>query len=538
MPNCSICSIVKKKQLFSSAQLKKSASVRKCKQCSFDAFSIDKFKTQKKDLFHWLKNNQSNANNVSLSIENNIRCLYAGKRLKKNDEILHIHNSCLISATKAINSPSGELLQEIFELDNNNQSQDSHNFIAIFLLEERLKNKDSFFSPYLAMLPSFTDYKTSMPVFFNTIPDEFTNSFYLGMLQAKQIALKKEYELIESKCPDLMSYHTLEDFKWARTAVITRVFGCTVEKNKSEEFLVPIADMMNHTHEVSCDWFYDIERESFVMNCAKNTLKSVQLFDSYGAKCNSRYFINYGFTLDNNQNFNQAAIFMPKIIKDNDLLSQFDPYIGMCISYDDGHCGYNENLDGKTRESVLRFQVSNINIKIQHGQSTGKRSVLQCILSMFSFARMMACETKEEVDTVVTYLEQKKQELMSDDSKLPPQQLVEFFKYPLTWYNIPIVSFQHEKRALEFIQLFCKYRLEEFTTTLEEDIAFRNRDCKQYTLPYNLQNMLISEKEVLHYYIDLFNFVNDNSFKDIRRSEKFKPYYKLFCVDQNNFLSI
>jgi histone-lysine N-methyltransferase SETD3 len=263
------------------------------------------------------------------------------------------------------------------------------------------------------------------------------------------------------------------------------------------------------------------------MSCSNNILKTSQLFDSYGAKCNSRYFINYGFTLDNNQSFNQAIVNMSS----SSLNERFVEFIGESMSYDDGYSGFDQKLDTSNR-----FQVSTINENIQSGHNSGKRNVLQCISSMFTFARMLSCKTETEVDIVCEYLESKKSELLDTKNNMDPRQMMEFFQRPLAWYNLKVISFENERRAINLISNCCKSELLKFPTTLEEDVIRREEKCQRFTVEYNIQNMLISEKEVLNYYIELNDAIQKTSFKKLRSNEKFKTYYKLFCSKPNDFL--
>lgn len=48
-------------------------------------------------------------------------------------------------------------------------------------------------------------------------------------------------------------------------------------------------------------WYYEDSRNGFVMEAVTDVKKGEQLFDSYGKKCNYRFFLNYAFiNLDDN----------------------------------------------------------------------------------------------------------------------------------------------------------------------------------------------------------------------------------------------
>lgn len=42
-------------------------------------------------------------------------------------------------------------------------------------------------------------------------------------------------------------------------------------------------------------WYYDDSRNGFVVEAYADVVAGGQLFDSYGKKCNYRFFLNYAF---------------------------------------------------------------------------------------------------------------------------------------------------------------------------------------------------------------------------------------------------
>lgn len=91
-----------------------------------------------------------------------------------------------------------------------------------------------------------------------------------------------------------------EQFIWARLVVITRIFGLVIQGNKTDG-LVPYADMLNHKRPRETKWTFDDDRYGFLITSLKTIQRGEQIFDSYGRKCNSRFFVNYGFALDENE---------------------------------------------------------------------------------------------------------------------------------------------------------------------------------------------------------------------------------------------
>ena len=74
----------------------------------------------------------------------------------------------------------------------------------------------------------------------------------------------------------------------------SRIFGITVNDVKTDGF-VPYADMLNHKRPRQTLWQYDEDKRGFVIEACDDIQRGEQVYDSYGKKCNSRFFLNYGF---------------------------------------------------------------------------------------------------------------------------------------------------------------------------------------------------------------------------------------------------
>lgn len=61
--------------------------------------------------------------------------------------------------------------------------------------------------------------------------------------------------------------------------------------------MVPLADMLNHapsgTEEV--EWVFDNSTKSFLVKAVRHIQKGQEIRFTYGSKCNSKLFVNYGF---------------------------------------------------------------------------------------------------------------------------------------------------------------------------------------------------------------------------------------------------
>jgi histone-lysine N-methyltransferase SETD3 len=171
-----------------------------------------------------------------------------------------------------------------------------HSFLASYLLQEKAK-KASFWDPYINILPAKY---ANMPIFFDEdLLKWLKGSFCLGKIADRIDSLRREYDNIRRAVPEFAEY-SHEQFIWARLVVITRIFGLVIQGNKTDG-LVPYADMLNHKRPRETKWTFDDDRYGFLITSLKTIQRGEQIFDSYGRKCNSRFFVNYGFALDENE---------------------------------------------------------------------------------------------------------------------------------------------------------------------------------------------------------------------------------------------
>jgi histone-lysine N-methyltransferase SETD3 len=94
--------------------------------------------------------------------------------------------------------------------------------------------------------------------------------------------------------------------RWAVAAAKSRPFGIEISGDRVDAF-IPIADVFNHDSMPETAWAFDQERSRFVMCATRPIPAGAPVRDSYGVKCNSRYFLNYGFCLETNRE-NQAVL--------------------------------------------------------------------------------------------------------------------------------------------------------------------------------------------------------------------------------------
>jgi len=222
------------------------------------------------------------------------RGVHAATHVAPNTMVLYVPHKCIITSEVARASEIGCRITESHLV-----LRSKHTYLAAFLLQERDKGAGSFWHPYISILPARF---SSVPLYFTDAELAWLEgSFTLGKIADRMESLQGEYDALRRAIPAFARW-TFDEFVWARLAVITRIFGLVIDGVKTDG-LVPYADMLNHKLPRETRWLYDDSCGGFTITSFTSIERGAQVFDSYGRKCNNRFFINYGFTvLDNPDN--------------------------------------------------------------------------------------------------------------------------------------------------------------------------------------------------------------------------------------------
>ena len=239
----------------------------------------------------WLKKNgvRDNAAKI-IEIKNNERSVVAKKKVNKGDNFILIPKNLLIYSAKIQKTKQGKYVNRLF----NNYGDflcKVINITVYMLLEER-KGKNSFWYPYLAILPQKLDH---IPIFWTTDLKYLKGSDIVGDIKFKKNQLKEEYKIIVNsrlKLSDL----TLQEYMRMRSLVSSRNFSLYI-KGEENSVMVPLADMLNHSNTADTHWTYNNDLECYQMSAKSNLKKGQEISDSYGIKNNDVYFLHYGFLL-------------------------------------------------------------------------------------------------------------------------------------------------------------------------------------------------------------------------------------------------
>lgn len=272
------------------------------------------------EFINWLDSNGAKFPKLKIIKTNDsYRSVYTVDFIERGELICYIPKKCIITKEYSEGCKLVKYLKEKGYSFNN-----EHDLLAICLLYEKSLGKSSFFYHYINILPK--TFPTN-PIFFNSEDlEKLKGSGAYDKVLDKLTELKLSFEFIKRADPS--SDITFEEYIWARTIVITRVFGFNVA-GCVENGLVPFADLLNHNHpsEVNTSWNYNDKLNGFVITNTSKVKNGVEIYDTYGKKCNYRFFVNYGFFLDCKQIREDEEIVLEVNNKKYQILFKLKPHL-------------------------------------------------------------------------------------------------------------------------------------------------------------------------------------------------------------------
>jgi len=524
---CKCCKSNKNKAFFSKSQLKKSKNNRKCSDCcekETSNFTLEKQQVLFSNLITWLRENGAEFPLLKIRHHNeNFRGIVTTKNIYKGKVILKVPHSCIMTSIKAYKTKVGQ------ELKNSGwEPHSSHTWLALFLLQEKL-DPDSFWKPFLDILPpTYGDF----PQFYSTNElGQLKGSFILDMIKSRNLNLEKEFNELIKAIPVFGKKISLRDYIWARIAVVSRVFQINFSEEEKTQGLVPMADMLNHAKTPGTKWSFVPDEDSFIIASDGFLFKDKEVFDTYGPKCNSRYLVNYGFTLKENQENNQAAIFLnPAKILDELKSPLKESKLRLLgdnqTTIDDSYCEYRFLIkEGKetrvSKNKDFRFQFMTLldkEVSTPSGTFTGLHSAW----CLFGFLRILL-SSEEEFIRITNEVHE----------KMGYNKQVDFTTILL---EVEPQSAETEVLILKVIADHCEKVLDGLPSLVEEDIK-ELETVEPYSNRWNILNMLIGEKKVLLFYRELGVFVN-KMWKEsgsvhkvgrfLRKHKLFSTYHKVY----------
>lgn len=309
------------------------------------------------------------------------------------------------------------------------------------------KGEGSFYKPYLDTLPHVVD---GLPIDFSEEEKALLKgSSLLNDVNVRLENMKADFDLLRQHVP-LLKDKPFAEFKRYRNIISSRVFGIKVDGVKTGG-MVPYADMINHKFPKMSEWNYEDSRAGFVLKSIGPLDRGLELFDSYGKKCNSKFFLSYGFLEDNNDSTQYSL----HLLVNSHNIRRFDDKLARCKL----------DLPKLRLTACMDFEDD---------------TMVHCM-------RFALAESEEDLSALASYF---------DFCCIDSERV----------YSTPPLSIPNELEVLAAIRQLCTSRLAQYDTSPEEDgeilgrksLSYNERLCVQYRC---------GEKLILRHMADLHDTV-------------------------------
>jgi histone-lysine N-methyltransferase SETD3 len=213
-----------------------------------------------------------------------------------------------------------------------------------------------------------------------------------------------------------------------------------------------MADMLNHKYPAETYWTFDQGLNAFTITSQKDFVAGEQVYDSYGRKCNTEFFMNYGFVpFEDNPNHECKLIL-----------------------------SFPEDSDMYTYK-ILLLPSDLHQVQVSRDYETEECN------EMWSFLRLGFCTAAEFFQLTGGGYE------VDDPKDISPRNL------------------RNELEVLRQLSLAAQQSLSEFDCSVEDD-RMMVQNAEALGLNRNMVNAIrtrASEKEVLQWYIDLCGYFLD-----------------------------
>ncbi|ODM94229.1 Histone-lysine N-methyltransferase setd3 [Orchesella cincta] len=252
------------------------------------------------EFIQWLQRNQAEFTKMSIGpVEQDCGFgLKTNVHLKGGEIAFSVPKSIVMSAEKARSSKLSVLVEKDPILCNMQNV-----LLAMFLLYEKYVNPDSFWKPYLRIIPSSFDtvayYTETEMALLKISPRAFRESLRMYRHISRQYAyfhtkFKNSTSLASKGLKKIFTYNR---YTWAVSAVSTRVNNWP---NKHDTLcLVPLLDLCNHGEGEDISTDYNDETESFLCYAGSDFSKNTEFKMFYGHRSSIDFLIHNGFVPNN-----------------------------------------------------------------------------------------------------------------------------------------------------------------------------------------------------------------------------------------------
>ncbi|KAJ1950437.1 hypothetical protein EC988_004387, partial [Linderina pennispora] len=249
--------------------------------------------THIKALFDWVTEHGGSASKVRIEAVPGVgNGVVAKQALTAGEAYIHIPPELIIT---------DKVCRSILPADSKLEGRP---LMCAFLVHERLVNKQSFWKPYIDVLPK--EFHT--PLFFSDDELQFLDGTpagsSVGEMREKYM---KEYEQALEAVEETVlprSVFTFNMYLWAVTVCTSRSFTDDLVKDHEDArsarnaILLPLMDMVNHYPQSKVTWRHGTSGISLVTEAGLAV--GSQALNNYGPKSNEELMLGYGFCIAGN----------------------------------------------------------------------------------------------------------------------------------------------------------------------------------------------------------------------------------------------
>lgn len=462
--------------------------------------------------YEWLKANGALFDKVDIYIDldSGMRGMYALEDVKFNENLIYIPEKLVINSERVESNIVSKKIRKYY-----NQIADFETLILALFVIEQYYNPDSFWKPFIDILPKDL---SNFPLFFSEEEINLMQGHRLHkqILKTKERIRKYYDEIICPEAKDLFSVDycsvvKFDFFMWALLNVKSRAFEFN-RKRLEVAGICPLSDLLNHSYKYpSLLWRFSASLKGFVVYGNIQSDSNRELYTSYGHISNEWLLMNYGFTLEENPH--------------NDV------WLRITLPPDDKYYYlkfFLLNKKGIKTSKKMPLCINLESIKTMH------------FLNLFRFVHYQ--ENLNKYLDILYDLKNKtpKQSMIFRNSKTALQ--VDYLfdnkkdneEYNFNPYYFTAVDISEEKYLLKKLKELLQESLNDFISTLEEDIQIYEKN--KHIMSFNVRNIYtykITQKQVIHFFIEFCDkMIHLLSFEQY---SEFKKYWLKNEKDLNKY---
>ncbi|KAI4284577.1 MAG: hypothetical protein L6R35_004872 [Caloplaca aegaea] len=184
----------------------------------------------------------------------------------------------------------------------------SLNLLRFFLIEQYHLGEQSFWWPYIRILPDpLSEYPFDTPLYYNDDDLKWIQGTSLEHSRRNMEAMWREEHAhgLQNLLPSDRSHYPWKLYKWAATVLSSRSFPSSAllsadrardeDTNNVTPVLLPGLDLLNHSPNAKVTWQWT--SEACYISTHESLAGGTEIFNNYAPKSNEELILGYGFSL-------------------------------------------------------------------------------------------------------------------------------------------------------------------------------------------------------------------------------------------------